>query len=63
MVDEEMYSNYQVGDNVRVLTGSFEGVEGTIEEIDTANAEVTVSTIFFGRPTSISVKFSEVEKL
>jgi transcriptional antiterminator NusG len=63
MVDEDMYSNYQVGDTVRILTGSFEGVEGEIESIDSSLGEVTVTTIFFGRPTQINVKFSEVEKL
>ena len=63
MVDEEMLSSYQVGDTVRILTGSFEGVEGEIESIDTAVGEVTVTTIFFGRPTSINVKFSEIEKI
>lgn len=63
MVDSEMYSNYEVGDLVRILTGSFEGSEGKIESIDMENAEVSISIIFFGRPTSITVKFSEVEKI
>ena len=63
MVNEEMYANYQVGDTVKILTGSFEGVEGEIEAIDQNLGEVTISTIFFGRQTQINVKFSEVEKL
>lgn len=63
MVDSEMYSNYEVDDLVRILTGSFEGSEGKIESIDRENAEVSISIIFFGRPTSITVKFSEVEKI
>ena len=63
MVDQEMYSNYQVGDLVRVLTGPFEGVEGNIEEINQEAGEVSLNTIFFGRLTPITVKFSEVEKV
>ena len=63
MVDEDMYSNYQVGDLVRILTGSFEGVEGNIEEIDQEAGEVVLNTIFFGRMNRITVKFSEVEKI
>ena len=63
MVDEEMYSNYEVGDTVRILAGSFEGIEGEIESIDSSIGEVTISTILFGRPTPITVKFSEIEKL
>ena len=63
MVDNEMYSNYQVGDLVRILTGSFEGVEGKIEDISQETGEVTLNTIFFGRITPITVKFSEIEKI
>lgn len=63
MVDAEMYSNYEVGNMVRVLSGSFEGSEGEIESINTETNEVTILIIFFGRPTSITVKFSEIEKI
>ena len=63
IVDEDMYSNYEVGDTVRVLAGAYEGIEGEIESIDSQVGEVTISTILFGRPTPITVKFSEIEKL
>lgn len=63
MVDAEMYNNYEVGNTVRILTGTFEGSEGEIENINTETGEVTILTIFFGRPTSITVKFSEIEKI
>ncbi len=63
MIDEEMFNNYQVGDNVKILAGSFEDSEGTIESINTETGEVSISTIFFGRPTIITVKFSEIEKI
>lgn len=61
--DEDMYSDYQIGDLVRVLTGSFENAEGKIDIIDPANGEVTINIMFFGRPTPITVKFSEIEKI
>ena len=61
--EDDMYSNYEVGDLVRILTGSFEGSEGNIISIDSENGEATISTIFFGRPTSINVKISEIEKI
>ncbi len=63
MFDADMYNNYEVGDLVRILTGSFEGSEGKIVSIDSELGEVSISTIFFGRPTSINVKFSEIEKI
>jgi transcription termination/antitermination protein NusG len=62
-VDEEMYTNYNVGDTVRILSGSFEGVEGPIESINQQTAEVTVMVNFFGRMTPVTVLFAEVEKI
>ena len=61
--DADMYSDYEVGDVVRVLSGTFEGSEGKIDIVDTENSEVTISIIFFGRTTPITVKFSEIEKI
>lgn len=61
--DADMYSDYEVGDVVRVLSGTFEGSEGKIDIVDTENSEVTISIIFFGRTTQITVKFSEIEKI
>ena len=52
--DADMYSDYEVGDVVRVLSGTFEGSEGKIDIVDTENSEVTISIIF---------KFSEIEKI
>lgn len=61
--DADMYSDYEVGDVVRVLSGTFEGSEGKIDIVDTENSEVTILIIFFGRTTPITVKFSEIEKI
>ena len=63
MVDDEMFSNYKVGDTVKILTGSFEGSEGTIESINKDTNEVTITTVFFGRPTQIEVKITEIDKI
>lgn len=61
--DDEMYTAYQVGDNVKVLAGTFEGSEGTITSVDQPNSEVTVEITFFGRLTPITANFAEIEKL
>ncbi len=63
VVDDSMYSRYQVGDYVKILRGTLEGSEGTIEEIDTTTGMVKVGTVFFGRATSVEVEFSEIEKI
>ena len=63
MIDEEMYSNYEVGDMVRVLSGSYEGCDGEIVTIDSNSGEVSLTTILFGRQMLITVSFSEIEKI
>ena len=63
MFDSEMYSDYAVGDLVKVLEGSFKDVEGNITNIDTELGEVTINMTFFGRAMDVTVKFSEIEKV
>ena len=61
IIDENMFSNYQVGDHIRIISGSFENSEGTIESIDSETKKVSVSILFFGRPTTIEADFFEIE--
>lgn len=61
IIDENMFSNYKVGDHIRIISGSFENSEGTIESIDSETKKVSVSTLFFGRPTTIEADFFEIE--
>jgi len=60
IIDENMFSNYKVGDHIRIISGSFENSEGTIESIDSETKKVSVS-ILFGRPTTIEADFFEIE--
>lgn len=61
IIDENMFSNYKVGDHIRIISGSFENSEGTIESIDSETKKVFVSILFFGRPTTIEADFFEIE--
>lgn len=61
IIDENMFSNYKVGDHIRIISGSFENFEGTIESIDSETKKVSVSILFFGRPTTIEADFFEIE--
>lgn len=61
IIDENMFSNYKVGDHIRIISGSFENSEGTIESIDSETKKVSVSILFFGRPTTIETDFFEIE--
>lgn len=61
IIDENMFSNYKVGDHIRIISGSFENSKGTIESIDSETKKVSVSILFFGRPTTIEADFFEIE--
>ena len=61
IIDENMFSNYKVGDHIRIISGSFENSEGTIESIDSETKKVSVSILFFGRTTTIEADFFEIE--
>ncbi len=63
LVDDTMFSRYNVGDYVRILRGTLEGAEGEITAINVESQSVTVQTVFFGRSTSVEVEFSDVDKI
>lgn len=60
MVDSDMYESYHVGDLVKIIHGTFDGVEGKIISIDKDNGNVKVETMFFGRIIPVDVEFSEI---
>ena len=62
IVDPDMYSDYKVGDKVKLITGTWVDAEGEITSVDKENSEVLISVMLFGRPQSIKAKFSEIEK-
>jgi transcriptional antiterminator NusG len=51
----------EIGDMVKIVSGSFAGMEGQITEIDNDKAEVTVLVDFLGRETPTEISFSDVE--
>lgn len=61
--DPAIYSKYEVGDTVKILTGTFQDAEGTIESVDKEKFEVTVQITLFGRLNTIPAKFSDIEKV
>lgn len=61
--DPDIYSEYKVGDLVKIITGTFQDAEGTIESIDPERGEVTVQITLFGRYNTIPEKFSDIEKV
>lgn len=60
--DPEMYSDYKVGDKIKILTGTFADAEGIIETVNPEESQVSISITLFGRPQVITASYSEIEK-
>lgn len=56
-------ANFDVGDQVKVVSGAFANFTGTVEEVKTDRQRVKVMVPIFGRPTPVELAYSEVEKI
>ena len=63
IVNKDMYAEYLVGTEVRVLRGPLEGSTGIITSVDTGRDMVTVNVTFFGRVTTLELDFADIEKV
>ncbi|MCD8195086.1 MAG: transcription termination/antitermination protein NusG [Coprobacillus sp.] len=62
IIDESMYDRYKVGDAVKIISGPFDNTEGNIISLDKDSGQVEVEIYFFGRPSRVTVEFSQIEK-
>lgn len=62
IVNKDMYLDYIVGTEVKVLRGPLQGSSGMIESVDSEKGTVIVSATFFGRVHKIELSFQDVEK-
>ena len=63
IVNKDMYTDYLVGTDVRVLRGPMIGSTGTIQAVDVEKGTVSVTATFFGRATTVELEFADIEKL
>ena len=54
---------FQLGDNVKVKDGTFEGFEGEVNAIDDQSGKITVMINIFGRSTPVELEYWQVESL
>jgi transcription termination/antitermination protein NusG len=55
--------DYEVGDNVRVISGPLENFIGIVEEINMEKKKVRVSVSMFGRETPVELELIQIQKL
>jgi len=59
----ETIVDYEVGDNVRVISGPLENFIGIVEEINLEKKKVRVAVSMFGRETPVELDLTQIQKL
>lgn len=63
MTDAKIVANFEVGDIVKILSGPFMGIEGTVESMNDETAKAEIITIMFGRETVTEVDYLGLKKV
>ncbi len=59
---QQVKTQFDKGDNVRIIDGPFSNFNGFVEEVDTDHNKLRVMVTIFGRQTPVELNFLQVEK-
>ena len=54
--------HFDIGEQVKINGGHFEGFDGNVEEVDNENQRLKVTVSIFGRATPVDLEFTQVSK-
>ena len=61
--DKKVVVDFSVGDTVRILTGPFSGMEGTVSSMNDQTQVANVLTMLFGRETPTDINYNDLQKV
>ena len=61
--DKKVVVDFAVGDTVRILTGPFSGMEGTVSSMNDQTQIANVLTMLFGRETPTDINYNDLQKV
>lgn len=61
--EEALAQTFNLGEEVKIIDGAFNGFVGVIDEINEERKKLKVMVKIFGRKTPLELKFTQVEKL
>ena len=54
--------HFDIGEQIKINGGHFEGFDGNVEEVDDENQRLKVTVSIFGRATPVELEFTQVSK-
>ncbi len=63
MSEKRVQIDFKTGDRVKILSGPFANVEGSVEELHDETQTAVVLTILFGRETPTEIGYADLEKI